>query len=91
MSTLVMIVFLCSLSSTSPSSLSHAQEQQLLLSSEPFDLSNSSGDPDSPSIATFGNNVYVVWTDYYNNTPGPYDNYFARSTDGSSSSLNQLI
>ncbi|MGC2685834.1 MAG: sialidase family protein [Candidatus Nitrosopolaris sp.] len=36
-------------------------------------------DSETPSIAAFGNKVYVVWTD---NSPGNFDIFFIKSTDG---------
>jgi hypothetical protein len=36
-------------------------------------------DSETPSIGAFENNVYVVWTD---NSPGNFDIFFIRSTDG---------
>ena len=42
-------------------------------------LTDNSGSSESSAIALNGANVYVAWSD---NTPGNYDIYFMRSTDG---------
>jgi S1-C subfamily serine protease len=48
--------------------------------SKPANLTSSVGkDSETPSIAAFGNIVYVVWTD---NSPGNFDIFFMKSTDG---------
>jgi len=46
-------------------------------------LTANSGDSDSPEIALdSSNNIHVVW---YDNTPGNYEIYYKRSTDGGAS------
>jgi hypothetical protein len=45
----------------------------------PIDLSNNTGDSRSPKIVSLDSNVYTVWSD---NTPGNFDIFFTRSTDG---------
>jgi S1-C subfamily serine protease len=48
--------------------------------SKPTNLTSGVGkDSETPSIAAFGNIVYVVWTD---NSPGNFDIFFIKSTDG---------
>jgi hypothetical protein len=47
--------------------------------SDPFNISNSTGDSVDPQISSEGNNVYVVWQD---RTPGNTGILFARSIDG---------
>jgi hypothetical protein len=47
--------------------------------SKPINLSNGNASSMSPQIAASGNNVYVVWQDY---TPGNYDIFLAKSTNG---------
>jgi hypothetical protein len=48
--------------------------------SKPANLTSGVGiDSETPSIAAFGNIVYVVWTD---NSPGNFDIFFIKSTDG---------
>jgi hypothetical protein len=46
-----------------------------------INLSDNTGDArrSTPAIAASGNNVYVVWHD---NTPGNFDIFYKRSTDG---------
>jgi hypothetical protein len=46
---------------------------------EEKNLSNNPGDSFDSSIAVSGNNVHVVWND---NTPGNYEIFYSRSTDG---------
>jgi Collagen triple helix repeat (20 copies) len=48
-------------------------------STPPDNLSNNTGGSINPQISSAGNNVYVVWQDF---TPGNFDIFFARSTDG---------
>jgi hypothetical protein len=45
-------------------------------------LSSNSGDSLRPAIAVSGNNVHVVWDDH---TPGNFDIFYRRSTDGGAS------
>ena len=48
--------------------------------SKPVNLTSGVGvDSETPSIGAFGNNVYVVWTD---NSPGNFNIFFVKSTDG---------
>jgi hypothetical protein len=47
--------------------------------STPDNISENAGFSTFPQISSDGNNVYVVW---YDNTPGNFDIFFARSTDG---------
>jgi hypothetical protein len=48
--------------------------------SKPANLTSGIGkDSETPSVAAFGNIVYVVWTD---NSPGNFDIFFIKSTDG---------
>ena len=47
-----------------------------------INLSNNHGQSVTPSIAVSGNNVHVVWAD---NTPGNFDIFYKRSTDGGAS------
>jgi hypothetical protein len=47
--------------------------------STPKDINNSPGNSFVPAIATQGNNVYVAW---YDNTPGNFDIFMSKSTDG---------
>ena len=42
-------------------------------------LTTNAGNSELPSIAVFGSDIYVTWDD---NTPGNYDIYFLKSTDG---------
>src|SRR4030065_135449 len=42
-------------------------------------LTTNAGDSKSPSIAVNGSKVYVVWSD---NTPGNYEIFYKKSTDG---------
>ena len=46
-----------------------------------INISNNAGQSARPAIAISGNNVYVVWDD---NTPGNFDIFYRRSTDGGS-------
>ena len=48
--------------------------------SKPANLTSGVGkDSETPSVAAFGKIVYVVWTD---NSPGNFDIFFIKSTDG---------
>ena len=48
--------------------------------SVPVNISNTSKDSGYQQIATFGNNIYIVWTETILNKN--YDVFFAKSTDG---------
>ena len=49
-----------------------------IFTNPPLNLSNSTGDSNSPELAAIGNNVYVTWRD---NTSGNFEIAFAASTD----------
>jgi hypothetical protein len=48
-------------------------------------LSSNSGDSLTPSIAAFGSDIYVVWSDKTGGTSGKFDIQFKKSTDGGAS------
>jgi len=50
--------------------------------SDPFNLSNSTGDSENPQISSEVNNTYVVWQEDTDPPFGNRDIFFARSTDG---------
>ena len=56
--------------------------------SEPFNISNNTGDSQHAQISLKGNNVYVVWDD---GTRDVYDIFFAMSTDGGLTFTTKII